>query len=144
MRVKKMLALGVIVAACLTVGLSNAQAANCHSWSCVNRELNSLHSQLAKARRTINNLTGCLAELPVSQYPQSGQSGGYVYNNGIGSIYTTALDITGTGNAVDEWVLVDKCNLQPLPERDAAGHAFGGFRALAPAAPWLSRTNSKH
>ncbi len=147
MRTRARYLLASVVASAGLAG--QAHAASCRSWGCVERQISSLQSQLKQAqneakqaRSQVNALKGCLQELPVTRYPQAG-SGGYVYYSGGGSEYTNALDITNTGTTVDEWVLADQCNNQPLPAHDSSAPDSSVFEPIAPEAPQMFSRSPK-
>lgn len=134
-RGKAGLALGVSILS-LTVLTRSAGAINCHSWGCINRTLNGLHSQLKRDQRYIYSLSNCLRELPVSELGSNVGTYGYVYNDGTGSTYRTALDGVGGTTIVDYWVMYDSCNTQVLASVRRAHSAAGGvFGPIAPEAP---------
>jgi hypothetical protein len=115
---------------------ASADAISCHSWKCVNRQLNSLHSQLRADQRYINTLSSCLSELGVTQYGSTVGSYGYVYDGGTGSTYTTALDLAGGTTPVDHWVMYDSCNVQVFASaRRARRAAAAVFGPIAPEGP---------
>jgi hypothetical protein len=140
-RGKAGLALGVSILS-LMVLTGSAGAINCHSWGCVNRmlnglrsQINGLHSQLNGDEQYINTLSSCLMELPVSEFGSPVGTYGYVYNNGTGSMYTTALDVPAGSTTVNNWVMYDSCNTQVLASvRRAHSMGDGVFGPIAPEA----------
>jgi len=119
-----------------------AQAANCKSISCLQREVKSLTSQVKKLttevksdHKYVSSLQGCLSEAPITRYGD-GTSGtyGYVYNPGNNqpTFDTTALDGTASGQQVSVWAMFDHCNTQTTaPARDASTR-----RAMAEPSPF--------
>jgi hypothetical protein len=120
----------VLLVVALAGSAASAQA-SCHSWSCVNRQLNALHGALAKAdariarddatitknARVYNGLVACLTEVPMTTYGDTGGTFGYTFDPGAGApvFDSTALDVTNTGTSVDGWSLFDKCNTSTTP-----------------------------
>jgi hypothetical protein len=115
---------------------------------CLNKKVNNLSRQLAQAEATISqqnqqinaqtqringntqaldNLIGCLAEAPLTQYGDPPDDG-YVFDQGMTTFNTTALDLTESGDPIGGWALFDACNPQTVA--NVAGQASAN--AIAP------------
>jgi hypothetical protein len=91
--------------------------ARCHTFKCVNAHMNQLRSQFVTFKRSTNAFLNCEADLPLSQYGDSEGSFGYEFSNdGVSTIFTTALDVTASGDDVGAWFIIDTCNTtNPAP-----------------------------
>jgi hypothetical protein len=91
--------------------------ARCHNFRCVNSHMNQLHSQFVRFKRSTNAFLNCEADLPLSQYGDSAGTFGYEFSNdGVSTIFTTALDVTTSGDDVGAWFIIDTCNTtNPAP-----------------------------
>jgi hypothetical protein len=133
--------LGVLAAAIVTLAFgASAQArpwAHCHSWSCVNKRLNSLHQKAARNSRTVHHVVTCLMEAPLTQYGDPAGSLGYLYTNnpGNGYFYTAALDITQPGDQITGRFLFDSCAGTSTAKPIAPKARFGAFSAWQTRAP---------
>lgn len=143
---KRLGMLVIVVAGFALTSAASASAtvtwpAKCTTMSCVNDHLNSLKNITAAQAKTIttlntrvatlttrlNNLTGCLAEAPLTEYGSTNGSQGYWYSNDAvlaDAFPTTAVDFTTTGDPVDAWVFVDECNTQTTAARPNAAQAY--------------------
>jgi len=129
---------------------------------CLNKKVNRLSSQLAQAEATIaqqtqqinaqtqringntqalGELLGCLAEAPLTQYGDP-PGAGYVFDDGMATFNTTALDLTEHGDQIGGWALFDACNPQTVataasrsPAGAVAPQARGLFSSPEPRAP---------
>lgn len=100
-----------------------AGAANCHTVSCLNKEVKTLTKVVAVDTKFLSMLANCMREVPVSQYGDgTNHTFGYVYNpGGTASPYnTTALDVTNSGDRVSAWFMYDKCNRTGMARDHAA------------------------
>lgn len=106
--------LALSTGALLLGAASNAQAHNCKSIACLNREVNALQKQVKTERlmlSTVSDAFTCLNEIPVTQYGATDATYGFQWNNADGTSFsTTALDVTTSGDNVGAWVLTDACN----------------------------------
>jgi hypothetical protein len=89
---------------------ASAQAYNCHSWKCVNRTLNKMQKQVTLDTKAVGVLLNCIVEVPFTAYGDPNGSFGYAYNKNGTTKYTTALDVTFSGDSVGAWMLADSCN----------------------------------
>ena len=98
--------------------------ARCHTFRCVNAHMNQLHSQLVAFKRSTNAFKSstnaflnCVDEVPLSQYGDFEGTFGYEFSNdGVSTIFTSALDVTTSGDDVGAWFIIDACNTtNPAP-----------------------------
>lgn len=90
---------------------ASAPAYNCHSWRCVNKALNKMQKQVTLDNKALGILLNCIAEVPFTSYGDPKGTFGYSYSkDGTAKTYTTALDLTFSGDTVGAWMLADSCN----------------------------------
>jgi hypothetical protein len=120
---------------------------------CLNKKVGNLSRQLAQAEATISQQTqqinaqsqrinantqdldtlfACLAEAPLTQYGEPPDNG-YVFDAGMTTFNTTALDVTDSGDEIGGWALFDACN----PQTVATVASQGSANAVAPQARGL-------
>jgi hypothetical protein len=108
-RIDRFIGLAAVVGAIAVP--ASAQAYNCHSWKCVNKALNKMQKQVTFDNRAVGVLLNCIAEVPFTSYGDPKGTFGYSYSkDGSTTHYTTALDLTYSGDAVGAWMLADSCN----------------------------------
>jgi hypothetical protein len=126
---RKLVVIGVVSLALVggVAGTANSAVrwpARCHTFTCVNAHMNQLRSQFIAFKRSTNAfksstnyLLNCEADIPLTQYGDSAGTYGYEFSNdGVSTIFTTALDVTTSGDDVDAWFVVDTCNTtNPAP-----------------------------
>jgi hypothetical protein len=119
----------LIASAAVVIALAGASSADAKCGiKCLNKKVNGLSHQLSQAEATINQqaqqiaqssqsvteLQNCLAEAPLTDYGDPSGSFGYLFDNdgtgGDDPFFTSALDITSTGDTVNAWFLFDSCN----------------------------------
>lgn len=139
----------VLVAALGALATPTAAQASCHSIGCLSRQVSSLTRQLHRAEQLIthnanvfNGLSGCLLDVPITDYGDPAGTYGYVFDGPTGNQLTSALDSTGSGDVVSEWVVTDECNTTPTASVRSArvprGHSgtpiapMGSFPAPQP------------
>jgi hypothetical protein len=88
-----------------------------HTFRCVNAHRNKLHSQFVKFKRFTNAFLNCEADIPLRQYGDSAGTFGYEFSNDeVSTIFTTALDVTASGDDVGAWFIINTCNTtNPAP-----------------------------
>jgi hypothetical protein len=123
-RIDRFIGLAAIVGAIALP--ASAQAYNCHSWKCVNKALNKMQKQVTLDNKAVGILLNCIAEVPFTSYGDPKGAFGYSYSkDGTTSHYTTALDITYSGDPVGAWMLADSCNSKKTA---SIAHAHMGRR----------------
>jgi hypothetical protein len=139
----------LIASAAVVIALAGASSADAKCGiKCLNKKVNGLSRQLSQAQATINQqsqqiaqsnqglseLQNCLAEAPLTDYGDVAGSFGYVFDNdgagGDPTFFTSALDITSTGDAVNAWFLFDSCNTTTTASATAAKSAIAQRSAL--------------
>jgi hypothetical protein len=138
----------------LAASAGSAQAVNCHSWACVNRQLKTDATTISRDAVIINQdtralavLSRCLTEQPLTRYGDSSAGTfGYQYNDGTGPIFNTAaLDVTISGTKVGGWAMFDGCNTATSPAADVQARALRReFGPIAPMAPLLAGNVNRH
>ena len=110
-----LVAAALLCLAILATGGAQAKFARCHSFGCVNKKLNAIHKQLNAVRRHTRILEvgvyECEQLVPITEYGDPLGSFGYLFDNdgGSGTLYTSALDFTASGDPTDELMVVDTC-----------------------------------
>jgi hypothetical protein len=108
-RIDRFIGLAAIVGAIAVP--ASAQAYNCHSWKCVNKALNKMQKQVTFDNKAVGVLLNCIGEVPFTSYGDPKGTFGYSYSkDGTAKSYTTALDLTFSGDTVGAWMLADSCN----------------------------------
>lgn len=139
----------LIASAVVVVALAGASSADAKCGvKCLNKKVRALSSQMSQAQATIdqqakqiaqttqdlNQLHSCFAEAPLTDYGDAAGSFGYAFDNdgtgGNGPFFTSALDITSTGDAVTAWFLFDSCNTSTSPAAAAAKPSIAPLAAL--------------
>lgn len=131
-RIARFIGLAAVVGAIAVP--ASAQAYNCHSWKCVNKALNKMQKQVTFDNRAVGVLLNCIAEVPFTSYGDPKGTFGYAYSkDGTTNHYTTALDLTFSGDAVGAWMLADSCNSKKTAiARAHVGRQPAGLGAFGP------------
>lgn len=79
---------------------------------------NSLEAANAQLATRLDNFQRCLGEVPVSRYGEEQGPAGYVFQYqgplGLGSLPTTALDVTYGRDPVGAWIWANTCNRERI------------------------------
>jgi hypothetical protein len=119
---KKLLVLALASSlAVLAIGISAPSAEGaCFTAGCFNKQISRLQRQVRALRRTVR----CLKDTPVTRYGTEGGAYGYLWVPG--SVVTTALDATNTGDAVGAFFVIDTCRPSAAFSPAAATAASAG------------------
>lgn len=111
-------------------------APSCHTVACLNRQVGSLRTELARTQQALLAFANCLGEVPMSTYGDPNQTFGYAYSpDGVNTLLTTAVDTTMPGTTIDGWMLFDRCNTRKTASADTA-HLATATGAIAPMFNW--------
>ena len=116
---KKMIVVLAAVAALSAVAAAPASAGRCQTVKCFNKQIAVLHSEVAQLSAGLD----CLQPMAMTRY------GGYDYNGNVGA--TTALDLTGSGDAVTTWVVSIEPGTCGAPQTRAAASSASGASGTA-------------